>query len=164
MSRAFVKEQDADAPPEPLPDIAVPPPPNPVTARGLGLIEAAIAELQARLPEAAERDAAEAAELRRKLRYWSARRTTAQLTRPPRDPDEVGFASRVTLRWPGRDDVTMEIVGEDESDPAAGRVSWRAPTAAALIGSGAGDRVETSIGGKKVRLAILAVDNTERSG
>lgn len=163
MSRAFVKEQDADTPPEPLPDIPVPPPPNPVTARGLRLIEAAIADIQARLPEAVERDAAEAAELRRKLRYWTARRTTAQLTRPPGSDDEVGFGSRVTVRWPGRGDVSMEIVGEDEGDPAAGRVSWRAPTAAVLIGNGTGDRVEASIGGKKVRLAILAVDNAERT-
>jgi transcription elongation GreA/GreB family factor len=159
MSRAFVREPDAETPPEPLPEIPVPPPPNPVTARGLAGIEAAIAELEARLADSAALEPGEAAELRRKLRYWTARRTTAQLTRPPADPAEVGFGSRVTLAWPGRGQVILEIVGEDEGDPAAGRVSWRAPTAAALIGNGAGDKVDVSIGGHNVHLGILAVEN-----
>ncbi|MGH7056724.1 MAG: GreA/GreB family elongation factor [Acetobacteraceae bacterium] len=163
MSRGFVKEPEPDAPPAPLPEIPVPPPPNPVTAPGLKRIEATIADLEARLADAATLDAGEGAEIRRKLRYWTARRTTAQITRPPESAAEVGFGSKVTLAWPGRGDVTIEIVGEDESDPAAGRIGWRAPTAAALLGNEKGDKVEARIGGRSVRLAILAVDNTGRS-
>ena len=161
MSRAFVREPDAEMPPEPLADIPVPPPPNPVTARGLALIEAAVADLEARLGDGSDLDAGESAELRRKLRYWTARRTTAQLTRPPLDPDEVGFGSQVTVAWPGRGKVAMAIVGEDESDPSAGRVSWRAPTASALIGNGKGDKVDVAIAGRNVSLAILALRNAE---
>ncbi|MGH7102620.1 MAG: GreA/GreB family elongation factor [Acetobacteraceae bacterium] len=161
MSRAFVREPDADTPPAPLPEIPLPPPPNPVTARGAAHIEGVIAELEARLSDAAT---PEHAELRRRLRYWTARRTTAQITLPPTDPDEVGFGSRVTLTWPGRGEVTVEIVGDDESDPATGRVSWRAPLAAILIGAGRGETVEARLGPGgmtgPVALGILAVTNS----
>ena len=75
------------------------------------------------------------------------------------DRDEVGFGSRVTLAWPGRGEVALRIVGEDEADPAAGRIGWRAPVAAALGGAGAGDSVEVTLGGRLLRLSILAVDN-----
>lgn len=160
MSRAFVREPDAEAPPEPLADIPLPPPPNPVTRRGLALIEAAVADFEQRLARTPSEDLAEAAELRRRLRYWTSRRATAQLTAPPADPDEVGFGSRVRLAWPGRGEVRIEIVGEDESDPPSGRVSWRAPTAAVLIGNGTGDTVDAPIAGETRPLKILAVENT----
>ncbi len=117
-----------------------------------------MADLEERLARAPP-DPAEAAELRRRLRYWTVRRATAQLAAPPSDPAEVGFGSRVTLAWPGRGEVSLEIVGEDESDPSSGRVSWRAPTAAALIGNGAGDTVDAPIGGETRALRILAVEN-----
>ncbi len=156
MSRAFVREPDAETPPEPLPDISLPPPPNPVTARGAARIEAAISDLEARLADPAAPDAAE---LRRKLRYWTARRAIAQITPPPADPDEVGFGSSITLSWPGRGTITIEIVGEDESDPATGRVSWRAPIASALIGAAAGESVEATVGARSLLLTVLAVQN-----
>jgi transcription elongation GreA/GreB family factor len=164
VSRAFVREDDANTPPETLPDIAVPPLPNPVTARGMALIEAAIHEIEAGLhtqADAADASEAEhAADLRRRLRYWTARRATAQITEPPADPQEVGFGSRVTLDWPGRGKVVMRIVGDDEGDPASGRIGWRAATAATLIGNGVGDAVQAEIGGRSVTLTILEVENS----
>jgi transcription elongation GreA/GreB family factor len=72
----------------------------------------------------------------------------------------VGFGSRVRLAWPGRGEVSLEIVGEDESDPPSGRISWRAPTAAALIGNGTGDTIDAPIAGETRPLKILAVENT----
>ena len=48
MSRAFVKEDDGSRP-EALPELPVSAAPNLVTARGLRLIEARIAELEAAL-------------------------------------------------------------------------------------------------------------------
>lgn len=160
MSRGFVKEPEPDAPPEPLPEIPVPPPPNPVTARGLARIEVRISELEAKLARSsASREPGAGPELRRQLRYWRARRRTAEVTPPPSAPEEVGFASRVTVAWPGRGEVAIEIVGEDESEPTRGRISWRAPLAAALLGAGVGEKVEATLGGREVELAILAVEN-----
>ena len=54
MSRAFVKEDDGSRP-EALPEIPVSTAPNLVTARGLRLIEARIAELEAALAAARTR-------------------------------------------------------------------------------------------------------------
>jgi transcription elongation GreA/GreB family factor len=159
MSRAFVREPDGDVPPEPFPEIPVPPPPNPVTRRGLALIEQAITNLESQLNGGAGADSAEFERLRRELRYWTARQATAQLTHPPETLDAVGFGSRVTVGWPGRGNLELQIVGHDEADPSAGRIGWRAPVAAALFGNGPGDEVEVSVGGRNLRLAIVAVDN-----
>jgi hypothetical protein len=52
MSRAFVKEDDGSRP-EALPELPVSAAPNLVTARGLRLIEARIAELEAALASSA---------------------------------------------------------------------------------------------------------------
>jgi transcription elongation GreA/GreB family factor len=159
MSRAVVWEPDSDVPPEPLPKIPVPPPPNPVTARKLSLIEVAIADIERQVGEAGDKDPAEIGRLRRELRYWLARQASAHLVPPPDDPGHVGFGSRVTVDWPGRGPVVLQIVGDDEADPASSRVGWRAPVAAALIGNGVGDVVEVSAGGRTLALTIRAVDN-----
>jgi transcription elongation GreA/GreB family factor len=163
MSRAFVREPDGDAPPEPVPEIPVPPPPNPVTGRGLALIEQAIADRDGQLKESAGVAPVEVERLRRELRYWTARQATAQLTSPPRAADEVGFGSRVTVLWPDRGKMDLRIVGDDEADPSAGRIGWRAPVAAALIGNGPGDEVQVSVGGRNIWLTIVAVDNRNES-
>jgi len=105
----------------------------------------------------------EADRLRRELRYWTARQAMAQLTPPPRTADEVGFGSRVTVDWPDRGKIDLQIVGDDEADPSIGRIGWRAPVAAALVGNGPGDEVEVSVGGRNLWLTIIAVDNQTES-
>jgi hypothetical protein len=82
MSKAFTREDDSGHEAE-LPERAISPHPNLVTAEGLAQIEGAIVratEEQARARVAA--DAAAEARAARELRYWSARRATAQLTEP----------------------------------------------------------------------------------
>jgi transcription elongation GreA/GreB family factor len=113
-----------------------------VTSEGLGLIEAA--------RDAARRDYAEAqatsdrealARAGRDLRYWSARRASAQLRTPEAAADVVQFGHRVTIE---RDDgrrQTFRIVGEDEADPANGSISWVSPLSRALLGKRVGDVV-----------------------
>ena len=79
MSRAFVKDTDADAV-EDLPDRPVSEHPNDVTAEGLAQIEAAVAAAQAALGAAhGAGDRAAMAQASRDLRYWSARRATARV-------------------------------------------------------------------------------------
>ena len=89
MSRAFVREDDGSRP-EALPELPVSAAPNLVTARGLRLIEARIAAIEAELD--AGPDEAQTARLRRDLRYWSLRHATARLTSPA--PDDPGGAVR----------------------------------------------------------------------
>jgi len=140
MSRAFVKETDETV--EELPERAISPHPNFVTAEGLALIEANLARLQqehAAAQAAGERAAL--AKLGRELRYWTSRRTTAQVIAPPSNPAEVQFGCTVTiLREDGRRQ-TYRIVGEDEADPSRGTISYVSPVARALTGRKLGDVV-----------------------
>jgi transcription elongation GreA/GreB family factor len=127
-----------------------------VTPRGLKLIEKQLADLDRRI--AAGPDAGELAWLNRDRRYWAARRASAQLVEPPDAPQEVAFATRVTFRRDGGEPETVELVGEDEADPAAGRLSWVAPLAAAMMGAEPGDSVELPGRGPPSALEILAVE------
>lgn len=142
MSRAFVKEADGADAFDDLPDRPISPHPNLVTARGLHLIEEEIAKLRTALTEAQEReDRGAIAELQRDLRYWTARRANAELVPPATDTDAVRFGLRVTIeREDGRRQM-FRIVGQDESDPTKGLLSYAAPLAMALMGKSVGETV-----------------------
>jgi transcription elongation GreA/GreB family factor len=143
MSRAFVKE-DAGGD-EGLPDRPVSTHPNYVTPEGLKHIDAELARLQAAVIAAGE-DRAVRAAVERDLRYWRARRATAQVIPPPADLSAVRFGATVTIeREDGRSQV-WRIVGEDEADPKAGTLSHVSPLARALMGKAVGDTVRIADG------------------
>jgi transcription elongation GreA/GreB family factor len=160
MSVAFTKEEDSEAAAANLPDRPISPHPNLVTASGLALIEAALAQAQAAYGAAQaggeiNTDRTAMARATRDLRYWSARRATAQLIEPTGAADEVMFGRRVTLdREDGRRQV-FRIVGEDEADPAKGAISYLSPIARGVLGKSVGDVVE--VGGTEVE--IVAVES-----
>lgn len=142
MSRAFVKEPDGGEAFEELPDRPLSPHPNVVTPEGLALIEATLARLRQEYAAAqAASDRAALARAARDLRYWTARRATAQVITPPTDLAQVQFGSTVTI---ARDDgrhQTFRIVGEDEADPARGTLSYVSPLGRTLMGKHVGDVV-----------------------
>jgi transcription elongation GreA/GreB family factor len=143
MSRAFVKEADGTETFEDLPDRPVSAHPNIVTPEGLAQIDDTLMQLNHEHAEAqAAQDRGAIARLARELRYWSARRSTAQVAPAPDDPAAVQFGATVTI---ARDDgrrQTWRIVGEDEADPAHGTLSYVSPVAQALLGKSAGDVVQ----------------------
>jgi transcription elongation GreA/GreB family factor len=141
MSRAFVKDTDADAV-EDLPDRPVSEYPNDVTKEGLAQIEAAVAAAQAAHAAAqAVGDRAAMAQASRDIRYWNARRATARVVPDADDTTQVRFGGTVTIvRDDGREQ-TFRIVGEDEADPAHGTLSHASPLARALFGKTVGDVV-----------------------
>ncbi|HET7019969.1 MAG TPA: transcription elongation factor GreA [Xanthobacteraceae bacterium] len=138
MSRAFVKNLEDTV--EELPDRPISPHPNLVTAEGLARIETEVARLQQEHAAAhAADDRAALARVARDLRYWTARRASAQIVPAPNDRSEVHFGATVTIvRDDGRRQ-TFRIVGEDEADPAHGTVSHVSPLARALFGKRVGD-------------------------
>jgi transcription elongation GreA/GreB family factor len=144
MSRAFVNE---DHQVEDLPDRPVSGHPNYVTRRGLELIEAALNEARRNYGEAqaaGDRDALASAG--RELRYWDARRASAQVVSADPNTGDVQFGSTVTIvRDDGREQ-TFRIVGEDEADPANGTISHVAPLARALLGKAVGNVVRAGQG------------------
>jgi transcription elongation GreA/GreB family factor len=141
MSRAFVKEVEQDI--DDLPDRPVSPHPNLVTAEGLAAIERTLSRFEAANKAAiAKNDRAAIAASRRELRYWNARRSTAQVTEPTADKSKVQFGTTVTVR---RDDgraQTFRIVGEDEAEPSQGTISHVSPLARAVLGGIVGETVE----------------------
>lgn len=149
MSRAFVKEDDG-AIPETLPELPVSAAPNLVTPRGFAAIEAIVADLEAALHAAS--DEMELARIRRDLRYWHSRRATAQVTESP--GDVVAFGTRVRFRRGREPERTIEIVGEDEAEPTAGRIAYVAPIAQAMMGAEPGETVELGAG----ELTVVAVE------
>ena len=141
MSRAFVKEDDSGGI-EPLPDRTISPHPNLVTEEGLAAIERTLTELQHRQAGAlAAKDPVEQGTIGRELRYWNARRSSAQVMKAPQSLSEVVFGATVTI---ARDDGRRQawrIVGEDEADPTHGTLSYVSPVARALLGKRIGDVV-----------------------
>ena len=143
MSVAFTKEGDAEATAADLPDRPISPHPNLVTPEGLAALEAsyndaraAYAAAQAKGDVQADRTAM--ARATRDLRYYGARRASAQLVAPV-GGDAVAFGRTVSLEREDGRRQTFRIVGEDEADPAKGSVSYISPLARALMGKTVGD-------------------------
>jgi transcription elongation GreA/GreB family factor len=144
MSRAFVKEPDG-AEAQELPDRSISEHPNLVTPQGLAQIEDTLTRLHEQHRQAAG-DRAALARIGRDLRYWTARRSTAQLMPAPEDNGKVQFGSTVTIvRDDGRRQ-TFRIVGEDEAEPAQGTLSYVSPVARALMNRAVGEVVTAGSG------------------
>ncbi len=146
MAVALTREEDYEAQAANLPDRPVSTHPNLVTASGLAAIEAELAAARAGYSAAQtvggiSADRTAMARATRDLRYWGARRASAQLTEPQGGADEAVFGRTVEVeREDGRRQV-FRIVGEDEADPKAGSVSYVSPLARALLGKRVGDVV-----------------------
>lgn len=139
MSRAFVKESDG-AEGEELPELQVSPHRNLVTPTGLRQIEATVEQLQAELSAArAAEDRAAIARIQRDLRYWTDRQRTAELIAASVPTGTARFGSTIALKKQDGERVEYQIVGEDEAEPAQGRISYVSPIARLLIGASAGE-------------------------
>lgn len=147
MSVAFTKEQDSESAAADLPDRPISPNPNLVTASGLAQLELALAEARAAYAGAqahgdVQADRTAMARATRDLRYYAARRASAQLVETDAADPAVQFGRRVTFdRADGRRQ-SFRIVGEDEADPALGAVSYASPLARALLGKAVGDSAD----------------------
>ena len=158
MSVAFTREEDLEATAADLPDRPISPHPNWVTPEGLAAIETALADARAAYAAAQAKGSIEAdrtamARATRDLRYWSARRASAQLIEKAAD-GAVRFGGSVTIERDDGRTQTWRIVGEDQADPKNGAVSHVSPLARALIGRRVGD--EAVVAGQSV--VITAVD------
>lgn len=159
MSVAFTKESDAEAAAADLPDRPIPPHANLVTPAGLAAIEAMLAAARAAYAEAQSGDAISSdrsamAQATRELRYWSARRASAQLVEGRPADGSAGFGSTISFEREDGRRQTYRIVGDDEAEPSAGSVSWVSPLARAMTGKLVGETV--LLAGQDVE--IVAID------
>lgn len=162
MNRAFVKEQDDGGRPEALPERPQSPHPNYVTPEGLRQLQARAAELGRRRDQLVGlgrvADPQELALVQRDLRYVEGRLARAVPVPPePGPPDRVRFGSVVEVCDETGTVETFHIVGEDEAEGAAGKLSWVSPLAGALLGAEPGDEVVWRRPAGARRLEILAV-------
>ena len=158
MSVAFTREEDLEATAADLPDRPISLAPNLVTSAGLAAIDAALAGARAAYAAAQAQGSIEAdrtamARATRDLRYWSARRASAQLQEPTADDGGVRFGGSVSIEREDGRTQTWRIVGEDEADPAKGSVSHVSPLARALLGKRIGD--EAVVAGQSVEITAV---------
>jgi transcription elongation GreA/GreB family factor len=148
MSRAFVKDSDDDLAAGELPERPLPAHANYVTQHGFEQIHGRLKELQeqhGRLAPQAPEDSEAKQQLRvveRDLRYFNAQLERAAVVDLHGQPqDEVHFGAAVTIRDEQDKQHRFTIVGDDEADVGAGKISWASPLAKAMIGSRVGDTV-----------------------
>ncbi|WNG30052.1 hypothetical protein F0U62_43105 [Cystobacter fuscus] len=146
MSKAFTKE---DAGGE---DVVLPPRPRPasgekryITAEGYRAMQEELAALSVPLARE-EKEAlalggeAQARERARRARQLAAILEEVQVTEVP-DETRVFFGAWVTLEDEDGEETTYRIVGPDEADVKAGRLSVESPLARALLGKEEGESV-----------------------
>jgi transcription elongation GreA/GreB family factor len=155
MSSAFTKDpDDGGALPEPG-ERHVSTHRNLVTKNGLTMIDTEIAVLRDERKKAeADGNREKIALVARDLRYWNARRETAEVSLPDDDSGTIRFGMTVTLRDDHDKEHSWKIVGEDEADAKHGTISHVSPMAMALFGKTAGEAA--SVNGREWE--ILAVD------
>ena len=139
MSRAFVKEADGDTPDDDLPEKRAGAGPNYLTADGLAelraQLNAALAQQQSVGATPSTKSKALSAQLAREIRFLR-RRIDEAVVVERASGDVIAIGSTVTILVDGDDRrQTLTIVGEDQADPAAGKISWSSPLGRALTGA-----------------------------
>ena len=145
MSRAFVKEPEGDnvvldRPLRQHSDL-----PNYITARGLEVLGQKIAELESqRNTCAGEKERlgkkADLQAMNEDLSFYRERLERAIVVATPEPPwERVEFGACLELLDENSNTHHFCIVGEDEIDVAAGRISWSSPLGRAVMGKAVGD-------------------------
>jgi len=98
-------------------------------------------------------------EIDRRIRYLTKRLENAEVVDPAirEETDQVFFAATVTYANSAGEELTVRIVGLDETDHARGHISWISPVARALIKAREGDSVTLLTPGGREELEILEV-------
>jgi transcription elongation factor GreB len=96
----------------------------------------------------------------RELGHLSRRMKAAKVVDPAQQADrsKVYFGATVTIVDEDDQSRTVTLVGEDEADASAGRISWRSPMAHALKGAAIGEvrRVRRPAGDKEWEIEAIA--------
>jgi len=98
-------------------------------------------------------------EIDRRMRFLTKRLDIAEVVDPAAQPnrDQVFFGATVSYSDKAGEDHTVTIVGVDEAEPLAGKISWISPVARALTKAREGDTVILKTPGGLEELLILEV-------
>jgi len=157
MSIAFLRDPEGETL-EDIPERPLSPHRNLVTPEGLAQIEREVARLEGELSATQqaigetgdEEDRLNLLRIGRDLRYWMARRSSAELVPPLKDSGKVHFGSTVLIEREDGRRQQWRIVGEDEADPSRQTISHVSPLARALVNKVVCDVVEVNSGDVEV--------------
>jgi transcription elongation factor GreB len=99
-------------------------------------------------------------EIDRRLRELDAKISRSTVTHGPRRDDKIYLGARVTLKKKGGGTLVVQLVGDDEIDPVAGKISRNSPVGSVLMGrvpSGT-IRVDTPKGTVEYEIAAVEYD------
>jgi transcription elongation factor GreB len=99
-------------------------------------------------------------EIDRRLNFLSKRMKAAKVIDPAAQPDRsrIWFGAIVSIADDDDARRTVTLVGDDEADPARGRIGWNSPLARALRGAGVGDVRVVSLPGGDKNWEVMAID------
>jgi transcription elongation factor GreB len=99
-------------------------------------------------------------EIDRTLDRLSKKLAKIQVVDPSRQPDRSRAYFGATVTIADADDIerVITLVGEDEADASAGRISWHSPLARALRGAAVGDLRRVRLPGGEKDYEVVAVD------
>lgn len=105
-------------------------------------------------------------EIDRRLGFLARRMKAAKVIDPAAQPDRarVWFGATVTIADDNDERRVLTLVGDDETDAAAGRIGWSAPIARALRGAAVGDvrRVTLPAGEHEYEVMAIAYPGERR--
>lgn len=98
-------------------------------------------------------------EIDRRLGFLAQRMKPAKVVDPAAQPDRtrVWFGATVTVADEDDHERVLTLVGDDETDAAAGRIGWSSPLARALRGSAVGDVRRVTLPGGEREYEVLAI-------
>jgi transcription elongation factor GreB len=98
-------------------------------------------------------------EIDRRLGWLSRRMKDAKVVDPAAQPDRarIWFGATVTLVDEDERERVVTLVGEDETDAAAGRIAWSSPIGRAIRGAAIGDVRRVSLPAGERELEIVAI-------
>ena len=168
MSRGFVKEDDLEHAGTDVPERQLSVHANYVTVNGYAQLEKQALDLekQRKLLSEKKDDAlviAQLAVINRDLRYVAARLENAlvvnqHIAKSDALAEQVLFGAIVVVEDEEAHKHTYEIVGEDEADIKANKVSWVSPLAKALIGHKVGEDVVWARPAGNQHLTIISIN------
>ena len=99
-------------------------------------------------------------EIDRRLGWLSRRMKDAKVVDPAAQPERarVWFGATVTLVDEEDKARTVTLVGEDETDPSAGRIAWSSPVGRAIRGATVGETRRVTLPAGERELEIVAID------
>ena len=98
-------------------------------------------------------------EIDRRINFLAGRMKEAKVTDPAAQPDRsrIWFGATVTLADEEDNERVLTLVGEDEADAGAGRISWYSPIARAVRGAAVGDVRRVALPGGDKEYEVVAI-------